>query len=88
MDEFPFMFGLWSWLHGAFWKRCCEEREFLNKFLDRRVTADDDCIRNLHANFHSIFLILWGQFFGGQKVLQQTFLHNQFKTLLHIILAL
>lgn len=39
MDEIPFMFGLWSWLHGAFWKRCHEEGDFLNKFLDQKITG-------------------------------------------------
>ena len=52
-------------------------------FWIEKFQVDDDCIIKLHSNFYNIILILW-----GQKVLQQTFLHQQLKKLLCIILVL
>lgn len=57
---------------GLFGRDVMKKETFEISFWIEKLQADDDCIRNLHANFHSIFLILWGQFFGGQKVLQFT----------------
>ena len=67
---------------GFFGRNVMKKETFYISFWNEKLQADDDCIRNLHANFHSIFLILWGQLFGVQKILQQTFLHKQLKTLL------